>query len=75
MVQLFRKNRLCYLHQMHKGSTVKQFVTMLTLAVLMTGCTTFTLEPGDTPPQTEHEKLVKAQQEALAQQEQTTLNE
>lgn len=54
---------------------MKQFVTMLTLAVLMTGCTTFTLEPGDTPPQTEHEKLVKAQQEALAQQEQTTLNE
>jgi dihydroorotase-like cyclic amidohydrolase len=54
---------------------LKAFAITLILAVLMTGCTNFTLQPDDTPPQTQQEKLVKAQQEALKQQQQTTLNE
>jgi hypothetical protein len=42
---------------------------------MMNGCAQFSFQPEDTPPQTEHDKLVKAQQKALAQQREVTLNE
>jgi hypothetical protein len=74
---LFRKNRLFYLHYSSstKGSNLKQLASAITLALFMAGCSEFTFQPEGTPPKTEHDKLVRAQQEALAQQQETTLNE
>jgi len=61
---------------MTKGSQLKKVLISLAFGAMMTtGCTQFTFQPESTPPKTEHDKLVRAQQEALAQQQQTTLNE
>jgi hypothetical protein len=47
---------------------------MISMILWLSGCAGYTFEPIDTPPATEHEAIVKSQQNALSQQQKMLLN-
>jgi PBP1b-binding outer membrane lipoprotein LpoB len=49
-------------------------VYLITALLLINGCSGYTFEPINTPPKTEHEAMVKEQQNALTQQQEMILN-
>ena len=53
---------------------MRTLFSLIAVTVLFTGCTGYTFEPQDKAPQTEHDKMVKAQQRALAEQQNSVLN-
>ncbi|MCF6206841.1 MAG: hypothetical protein L3J47_08150 [Sulfurovum sp.] len=53
---------------------MKNLFYLTLFALLMNGCTGYTFEPENTAPQTEHDMLVKKQQQALAQQQEMLLD-
>lgn len=52
---------------------MRTLLSLIAVTALFTGCT-YTFEPQDKAPQTEHDKMVKAQQRALAEQQNSVLN-
>ena len=53
---------------------MKIFFYLITASILFIGCSNITFQPRDTAPQTEHDKMVKAQQRALEEQQNSVLN-
>ena len=58
----------------YEGSIVKQLFFTTLFALLLSGCTDYTLEPANTAPQNEHDMIVKKQQQALQEQQQMALD-
>ena len=58
----------------YKEPRMRMLLSLIAVTALFTGCTGYTFEPQDKAPQTEHDKIVKAQQRALAEQQNSVLN-
>lgn len=61
-------------HHYSRNFRMRTLFSLIAVTVLFTGCTGYTFEPQDKAPQTEHDKMVKAQQRALAEQQNSVLN-
>jgi PBP1b-binding outer membrane lipoprotein LpoB len=53
---------------------VKNLFYTLLFTLLLNGCTGYTFEPAQTAPKNEHDMIVKKQQQALAEQQETMLD-
>jgi hypothetical protein len=53
---------------------MRTLFSLLLLSTLFTGCTNYSFEPQNTAPQNEHDKIVKSQQQALTEQQNSVLN-
>jgi hypothetical protein len=53
---------------------LKTIIYTLAVTALFTGCAEFTFEPESTPPETELDQVVQAQQEVMTEQEDSALN-
>ncbi len=53
---------------------MRTLFSLLMLSLLFTGCTNYSFQPQDTAPQTEYDKMVKSQQQALTEQQNAVLN-
>jgi len=53
---------------------MRTLFSLLLFSALFAGCTNYSFEPQDTAPQTEHDKIVKSQQQALLEQQNSVLN-
>jgi len=55
-------------------TTMRTLFSLLLFSALFAGCTNYSFEPQDTAPQTEYDKIVKSQQQALLEQQNSVLN-
>jgi len=53
---------------------MRTFFYLIAVLALLTGCTNYTFEPQNKAPQTEHDRLIQAQQHALQEQQNSVLN-
>jgi len=72
----FRKDKLFFSDlNLNEGKRVKTLLYTTICVLLLGGCSGYTFEPENSAPKNEHEALVKAQQSALAEQQESMLNE